>query len=77
MSFLDELEPLKQSALAELQAAPDLAALDQAKGQWLGAQAGSHMVITRGTKFIRPVFLTMVVLITLKMIYDNYFKAAV
>ena len=38
MSFLDELEPLKQSALAELQAAPDLAALDQAKGQWLGAQ---------------------------------------
>ena len=38
MSFLDELEPLKQSALADLQAAPDLAALDHAKGQWLGAQ---------------------------------------
>ena len=38
MSFLDELEPLKQSALADLQAAPDLAALDHAKGQWIGAQ---------------------------------------
>jgi phenylalanyl-tRNA synthetase alpha chain len=38
MSFLDELEPLKQSALADLQTAPDLAALDHAKGQWLGAQ---------------------------------------
>ena len=43
-------------------------------GQTLGAQLGSHMVVTRGTKFIRPVFLTMVLLITLKMIYDNYLK---
>jgi uncharacterized membrane protein YfcA len=52
------------------------AGLAMGAGQWLGARAGSHMVITRGTKFIRPVFLTMVVLITLKMIYDNYFKPA-
>jgi uncharacterized membrane protein YfcA len=52
------------------------AGLVMGAGQWLGARAGSRMVITRGTKFIRPVFLTMVVLITLKMIYDNYFKAA-
>lgn len=43
-------------------------------GQWLGAQLGSHMVVTRGTKFIRPIFLTMVLLITLKMIYDIYLK---
>src|ERR1019366_7519907 len=50
------------------------AGLIMGAGQWLGARAGSHMVITRGTKFIRPVFLTMVVLITLKMIYDNYLK---
>ena len=46
-------------------------------GQWLGAQAGSRMVVTRGTKFIRPVFLTMVVLLTLKMIYDTYLKSNV
>jgi phenylalanyl-tRNA synthetase alpha chain len=36
MSFLADIEQLKQSALAELQAAADLAALDQAKGAWIG-----------------------------------------
>jgi len=35
--FLDEIEPLKQNAIAELKAAPDLAALEQTKGAWLGA----------------------------------------
>src|SRR6516162_10348822 len=34
--FLDEIEPLKQAALAELNAAPDLAALEQTKGAWIG-----------------------------------------
>jgi len=34
--FLDEIEPLKQTALAELKAAPDLAALEQTKGAWIG-----------------------------------------
>ncbi len=34
--FLDDIEPLKQTALAELKAAPDLAALEQAKGAWIG-----------------------------------------
>src|SRR5437867_232838 len=36
MTFLDEIEPLKQSALAELQGAPDLAALEQARVTYLG-----------------------------------------
>ena len=36
MSLLDEIEPLKQAALAELKAAADLAGLEQAKGAWLG-----------------------------------------
>jgi phenylalanyl-tRNA synthetase alpha chain len=35
--LLDEIEPLKQTAVAELKAAPDLAALEQTKGAWLGA----------------------------------------
>ncbi|MEI6193079.1 MAG: phenylalanine--tRNA ligase subunit alpha [Verrucomicrobiota bacterium] len=35
--FLDHIEPLKQTAIAELKAAPDLAALEQTKGAWLGA----------------------------------------
>ena len=34
--LLDEIEPLKQAALAELNAAPDAAALEQTKGAWLG-----------------------------------------
>ena len=43
-------------------------------GQLLGARAGSHMVVTRGTKFIRPIFLVMVLAVTLKLIYDNYLR---
>jgi len=37
MSLLTDIEPLKQAALADLKAAPDLAALEQAKGNWIGA----------------------------------------
>jgi len=37
MSFLNDLEPLKQTALADLTAAADLAALEKAKGTYLGA----------------------------------------
>ncbi len=33
-----EIEPLKQAALAELKGAADLAALERAKGTWLGPQ---------------------------------------
>lgn len=36
MSLLNEIEPLKQSALAELKAAGDLATLEHAKGAWIG-----------------------------------------
>jgi phenylalanyl-tRNA synthetase alpha chain len=36
MSLLNEIEPLKQAALAELKAAPDPAALEQTKGAWTG-----------------------------------------
>jgi phenylalanyl-tRNA synthetase alpha chain len=36
MSFLDEIESLKQSALADLNAAGEFTALDQAKGLWIG-----------------------------------------
>jgi hypothetical protein len=30
------------------------------------------MVIARGTRFIRPVFLAVVFLLTLKLLYDSY-----
>src|SRR5881396_3953140 len=36
-SLVNEIEPLKQSALADLTSAPDLAALEHAKGDWIGA----------------------------------------
>ncbi len=43
-------------------------------GQWIGARLGSRMVIRRGAKFIRPIFLTMVALITFKMIFDAWIR---
>ena len=36
MSLLNDIEPLKQAALAELKSAPDLATLEQTKGAWIG-----------------------------------------
>jgi uncharacterized membrane protein YfcA len=52
------------------------AGLGMGCGQFLGARLGSHMVLTRGTKFIRPIFLTMVVLISLKLIWDMWIGPA-
>ncbi len=43
-------------------------------GQLIGARFGSRMVMTRGTKFIRPVFITVVLTITGKLLYDACFK---
>lgn len=41
-------------------------------GQFIGARIGAHMVVSRGTRFIRPVFITMVLAITAKLIWQNY-----
>jgi uncharacterized membrane protein YfcA len=41
-------------------------------GQVLGARLGARMVIARGTKFIRPVFITVVVAVTLKLLVESY-----
>jgi hypothetical protein len=43
-------------------------------GQLLGARFGSKMVLARGTKFIRPVFITVVLALTTKLLYDAYWK---
>ncbi len=54
----DEIEPLKQTALAELKSATDLAALDHAKGAWVGPH-GKFTALTKQlgslTKEERPV----------------------
>ena len=38
MALIDDIEQLKQAAVADLGTAPDLAALEQTKGSYLGAQ---------------------------------------
>ena len=37
-------------------------------GQLIGARLGARMVITRGTKFIRPIFLTVVIALTIRLL---------
>jgi len=49
-----------------------LAGLTMGVGQALGARVGARMVISKGTKFIRPIFILVVLAITLKLIYENY-----
>lgn len=51
-----------------------LVGLLMGSGQLLGARLGSRMVITRGTRFIRPIFLTVVFALILKLLVDAYFK---
>jgi len=48
------------------------AGLVMAAGQFLGARLGAGLVVTRGAKFIRPVFLTMVTLTLARLLWVNY-----
>jgi uncharacterized membrane protein YfcA len=48
------------------------AGLAMGVGQLLGARLGSRIVIRRGVKFIRPIFLAMVLALTLKLLWDAY-----
>jgi uncharacterized membrane protein YfcA len=50
------------------------AGLIMGAGQLIGARIGSRMVVSRGTRFIRPIFLTTVLAISAKLIYDVFFK---
>jgi hypothetical protein len=47
------------------------AALSMAAGQVLGARIGSKLVIRRGSAVIRPILIGVVVLTTLKLIYNR------
>lgn len=46
------------------------AGLVMAAGQVLGARLGSGLVVRRGARFVRPVFLAVVVLTLLKLLHD-------
>ncbi len=43
-----------------------------AVGQVIGARIGSNLAITKGTRFIRPVFLAVVFITLARMVYINY-----
>lgn len=40
-------------------------------GQLIGGRWGAHLAMTRGARFVRPVFLTMAALVALKLIYAS------
>jgi len=40
--------------------------------QFIGARIGANLVTLKGAKFIRPVFITIVFMITAKLLYQNY-----
>lgn len=47
------------------------AGLTMGLGQWLGAQLGSRMVILRGTRLIRPVFIFVTLVLTAKLLWQR------
>ena len=49
------------------------AGLTMGLGQVVGARVGSRRVIRHGTELIRPVFITVVLALTFKLLYQNYF----
>ncbi len=50
------------------------AGLSMAAGQIVGGRLGAGLVVTRGARFIRPVFLTMVTLTLARLLWLSYLK---
>lgn len=50
------------------------AGLCMAVGQVIGARIGSGLAIKKGAVFIRPIFLTIVLLTIIRLIFQTYFK---
>lgn len=44
-------------------------------GQLLGARLGAHLALTRGARFVRPVFLVMATLTIAKLVHRHYFAS--
>jgi uncharacterized membrane protein YfcA len=49
-----------------------LPGITMAVGQIIGARVGSGMVVKRGAKFIRPIFVAVVILTTLKLLFQRF-----
>ncbi|MBI5381460.1 MAG: TSUP family transporter [Opitutae bacterium] len=50
------------------------AGLTMAAGQFLGARIGAKLVMQRGSRFVQPVFFTMVVLVIARLLWVNYLR---
>jgi len=50
------------------------AGLAMGLGQVAGARLGAKAVLKRGTKFIRPIFISVVLAITVKLLFENFAK---
>jgi uncharacterized membrane protein YfcA len=48
------------------------AGIFMASGEILGAKIGSGLVIKKGARFIRPIFITVVIITTLKLLFDKF-----
>jgi uncharacterized membrane protein YfcA len=48
-----------------------LPALVMAGGQVLGARVGSGLVVRNGARFIRPIFISVILLTAAKLLYDQ------
>jgi hypothetical protein len=49
-----------------------VAGLVMGLGQLLGARVGARMVIRKGTRLIRPIFISVVVALALKLLYEGF-----
>ncbi len=48
-----------------------LPGLAMGAGQLVGGRLGAHLAMTRGARFVRPIFLVMAALVALKLIYSS------
>jgi uncharacterized membrane protein YfcA len=53
-----------------------IAGLVMGAGQLIGARIGARLVVARGTRFIRPVFLTVVSLLAIKLLIAELNRAS-
>jgi uncharacterized membrane protein YfcA len=69
MNFASNLAAVGLFAAAGLVAW--LPGLAMSAGQVLGGRLGAHLALTRGARFVRPIFLAMAALVALKLIYAS------
>ena len=50
------------------------AGIVMAVGQIAGSKIGAELVIRKGSKFIRPIFITIVIITTVKIIIDRFMR---